>query len=120
MENWKQKSLALTILNGENAAEGVLRVPAGKCVGIGVVSFGTEPNTPVSISIKDGGNEVVETMNYKFFEKTNGGRYIDSLIPVNFKCDRSLEIKITTTNNVAADFGIETMFLILQDGNEYK
>ncbi|MFC4219027.1 hypothetical protein [Flagellimonas marina] len=120
MINWKHKSKALTIVTGEPQAEDNLKLPAGKCVGIAVVPFGTDPATPVQISIKDGGNEVVETMNYKFLQKTNGGRFVDSFMPVSFKCDRNLDITLSTTANVAADFGLEVLFLIQQDENIYS
>ena len=76
---------------------------------------GTEPATPVNISVKDGGNEVIETMNHKFLKKTAGGRWIDSVIPFDFKCDINVEVRISTTANVGADFTVDTLFIIKQE-----
>ena len=117
--NWKHKSTSITIANGQSSNDADLRLPAGTCIGLANVPFGTEPNTPVQVTIKDGGNEVVETMNFKFLEKTNGGRFTDSFMPVNFPCDRNVNIKVSTTANVGADFGLEILFLIKQGENIY-
>lgn len=113
------KSVALTILNGETIADGQIRLPAGTCIGVMVETAGAEPAKPVYLSIKDGGDQVIDTMNHKFLKKTSGGRYIDSVMPIDFQCDRQLELRLATGAAVAADYTVDILFII-KDDKDYE
>ena len=108
---YKYKSKSLTILNGETSADDSLKLPAGTCFKVWVSPSGTEPAKPVYLSVKDGGNEVVETINHKFYFRTAG---VPDL-PLEFKCDRNVEIEIVTSTAVGADYTVDVLFVIKQE-----
>ncbi len=112
MGNYKHKTISLTIKNTEKIAEGQLRLPAGTCIGVVAENDGNGNSSPINLSIQDGGNEVVETMNYKFLKKTSGGRWTDSVMPIEFQCDMTIDVKISTVTAVTADTTIDVLFII--------
>ena len=108
---YKHKFIRLTIPNGETFNDGDLNLPAGECIGVFTDDYG-DPGIPIDISIRDGGDEVIETLPYKALKKTSGGRWTESVMPIGFRCDRKINVRISATAAVGQDVTIDTVFII--------
>jgi hypothetical protein len=109
------KKLNLTVANGAALAENRLRLPAGTCVGMAVINTGNDPDEFVDLSVLDQGSELVEGSDYRFYKKTNGGKWVDSLRPMRFDCNRDVTVRLSSAANLAAEFNLQVIFLIVQE-----
>lgn len=111
---FEHKKVNLTIVLGTAIAESVIKLPAGTCVGMGAISTGNDPTKFVDLSVLDNGSELVEGSDYRFFVKTNGGRWIDGLRPMSFDCNREVTVRLAAASNLAADLSVQVIFVIQQ------
>lgn len=115
MANYRHKKLNLTIAPGGQLDEKRINLPSGTCVGMAVIKTGADPDEFVDLSILDNGSELVEGSDYRFYEKTNGGRWIDSLRPMSFDCNRDVTARLSGNNPIPAGLKIQIIFFIIQN-----
>jgi hypothetical protein len=113
--NYLHKKLNLTIAAGSALIENRLRLPAGKCVGMAAIKTGAAPDEFVDLTVLDQGSELVEGSDYRFYEKTSAGGWIDSLRPMRFDCNRDVTVRLSSNNVLAAEFKVQVIFLIVQE-----
>ncbi len=114
--NYKHRLARIVIPAGDSANDTSIKLPAGTCIAYAMKVYGGDGDAnPIKLAIKDGGNEVVEPLSQAFLEKTNGGRYVDSLVPTNFRCDINVDLFATAYQNLATAAIIDVFFLINQD-----
>lgn len=109
------KKLNVTIPNGGTINDNRIKVPKGTCVGMAVINTGADPDQFIDLTVLDNGSEVVEGSDYRFYKKTNGGKWLDSLRPMRFDCNRDLTVRLSSDTAVAADFKVQVIFLITQE-----
>lgn len=112
---YEHKKLNLSIAAAGQLAEKKISLPSGTCVGMAVINTGADPDEFVDLTVLDNGSEVVEGSDYRFFKKTNGGRWIDSLRPMSFDCNRSVTVRLSADNVLAAKFNAQIIFVIVQN-----
>ncbi|MEM1339832.1 MAG: hypothetical protein AAGF96_18875 [Bacteroidota bacterium] len=114
--NYKHRMARIVIAVGDNANDTSLKLPAGTCIAYAMKVYGGDGDAnPIKLALKDGGNEIVEPLSQGFLEKTNGGRYVDSMVPTSFRCDINVEIFATAYQNMVNAAIIDVFFLINQD-----
>ncbi|EAR15433.1 hypothetical protein [Robiginitalea biformata] len=111
----EEEIVDLTIIAGQSITEESIKLPAGKCVGMGVISAGADPTQIVNLSVLDGGSEVVKASDYRFSVRTNGGPWLGTLRNRSFDCNRNVTVRLASAANLAADLTIQVLFVILRD-----
>ena len=112
--NYVHKKINITVPLGQTLGEGRIRLPEGQCLGMGVISTGNDPAQFVDLSVLDNGSEIVEGSDYRFYVKTNGGKWIDSLRPITFNCNRTVDVRLAATTALAAALNVQVIFVIVQ------
>ena len=114
---YEQKKVEVTIADGGTLASNTIKLPFGTCVGMSVAKIDNANHGDfVNLSVKDGGGAVVEASDISFFEKTSGGRWIDSLRPMSFECNRNVEVELSTATALSGgNFKAQVLFVILQE-----
>mgnify|MGYP003638073057 CR=1 FL=1 len=115
MPQYRHKKVNLTIAAAGQLDEKKVNLPAGTCVGMAVIKTGAAPDEFVDLSILDNGSELVEGSDYRFYEKTNGGRWIDSLRPMSFDCNRDITVRLAADNAIAGGLKLQVIFFIIQN-----
>jgi len=115
MPRYIHKKLNLAIANGQNIDEAKISLPAGTCVGMAAVVAGTRPVDFVDLTVLENGAEIVEGSDYQFFEKTNAGKWVESLRPMTFDCNRNVTVRLSANSNLVADFKLQVIFFIVQN-----
>ena len=109
---YEDKIAELSITAGQNLAEKNVHLPSGVCIGIAAVPIGAAPGQFTNLTVLDNGRELVQGKDYQFFERSKNGRYIDSLFPVTFDCNRTITVQLSASAALAADFKLQVVFLI--------
>jgi hypothetical protein len=112
--NFQQEVINVTVANGQSIGTGRLRLPSGKCVGVAVAKRGNDHTDFVDFAVKDNGREIVKAADYSFSEKTNAGKWLDSVRPMAFDCNRVVDVEFTTPTVMAADIKFQVLFFIIQ------
>ena len=112
--NFEQEVINVSIAAGQAIGTGRLRLPSGKCVGMAVAKKGNDHTDFIDLTVKDNGREIVEAADYSFSEKTNAGKWLDSVRPLSFDCNRVVDVEFTTPTVLAADIKFQVLFFIIQ------
>lgn len=111
------KTINVTLPAASQSAEKGTKIPSGKIVAIGTVIKGNTDEEIIDFSLLDNNNEILPPADVKFSEKTSGGRWIDSMRPVELDGGREIDAKLYAyTSNRAADIQVQVLFAILEEG----
>ncbi|WP_291866649.1 hypothetical protein [Maribacter sp.] len=109
------KTINLTIQPNQNFAEVKTSLPYGKCIGMTIITTTTpEPNEIVNLTILDGGNEIVEGSDFRLSKKTTAGKWIDSLRPMSFNCNRNITTRLSSENPLPGGLKTQVLYYIIQ------
>lgn len=111
---FEQEVVNVTIAAGQSIGSGRLRLPNGKCVGLAVKKIGADHTDVIDLAVKDNGREIVKAADYGFSEKTNAGKWLDSVRPMSFDCNRVVDVEFTTPTAMAAQIKFQVLFFIIQ------
>lgn len=112
--NYIHKKVNVTIPIGQTVGEGRIKLPEGQNLGMGVISTGNDPAQFVDLAVLDNGSEIVEGSDYRFYIKTNGGKWIDSLRPITFNCNRTVDVRLSTSVALGTALNVQVIFVIVQ------
>lgn len=108
------KSFKGTLLNTTNEAFVTKDLDQGDVI-VGCLFAGVAPSKDVTIKIVDtSGSAIIEASNYKDWEQRQGGTYISSKKPMNFKGGQEVKVVVSSTENQTADWPFEVLLLIQQ------
>ena len=113
------KTINVTLLAADQTAEKGTKIPSGKIIAIGTVIKGNADDEIIDFSLLDNNNEMLPPSDVSFSAKTAGGRWIDSMRPVNLDGGREVDAKLYAyTSNRATDIQVQVLFAIVEDKNE--
>lgn len=113
------KTINVTLPAASQSAEKGTKIPAGKIIAIGTVTKGNANAEIIDFSLLDNNNEILSPADLSFSEKTSGGRWIDSMRPVNLDGGREIDAKLYAyTSSRAADIKVQVLFAVLEDKSE--
>jgi len=113
------KTINVTLAAASQTAEKGTKIPSGKIVAIGAVIKGNADDEIIDLSLLDNNNEMLPPCDVSFSERTAGGRWIDSMRPVNLDGGREVDVKLYAyTSSRATDIQVQVLFAIIEDKNE--
>jgi hypothetical protein len=113
------KTINVTLAANSQTAEKGTKIPSGKIIAIGTVSKGNTDGEIIDLSLLDNNNEILSPCDLSFSEKTSGGRWIDSMRPVNLDGGREIDAKLYAyTSSRANEIKVQVLFAVLEDKNE--
>lgn len=119
--NITYKTINVTLPAASQSASKGIKIPTGKIIAIGAVVQGNIANEIIDLSLLDNNNEMLAPCDVKFSEKTAGGRWIDSMRPVNLDGGREVDAKLYAyTSSRANDIKVQVLFAILEENKNPK
>lgn len=113
------KTINVTLPAASQSAEKGTKIPSGKIIAIGTVVKNNSDDEIIDLSLLDNNNEILSPCDVTFSTKTNGGRWIDSMRPVNLDGGREVDAKLYAyTSSRSTDIQVQVLFAILEDKSE--
>ncbi len=116
-KKYEYKTVNVSLLKNVSQNEQKIDIPNGKIVRMGVVLKGNASDRIVNAGVYDGNTEIIRPADVSFLEKTTGGNFIDSFMPVDIDGGRSFDARlsvpvVSTTDDLTAQF----MFIVQKPG----
>lgn len=113
------KTINVTLAADSQTAEKGTKIPSGKIIAIGTVTKGNANSEIIDFSLLDNNNEILSPADLSFSEKTNGGRWIDSMRPVHLDGGREIDAKLYAyTSSRAEDIQVQVLFAVIEEKNQ--
>lgn len=117
LKKFEYKTVNVTLLKNLTQNEEKIDLPNGKVVRMGVVLKGNASDRVVNAGVYDSNTEIIRPADVSFLEKTTGGNFMDSFMPVDIDGGRQFQARlsvpvVSTTDDLTAQF----MFIIQKPG----
>lgn len=105
--------IEVSLSGGQTQGFENIALPNGNCTNVAAVVIAGTPDVNINISLKSNdGTDIIKPHSYKFWEQTGGG-HLDSLKPVNFKCNRNVKVYLNAPIAPKDPVTFQLMFYII-------